>query len=54
MKKVKDVMTKKPATIRQDKLAAEAFDLLKVKRIDELRSLISRVSWSVFWTFRIF
>ncbi len=34
--KVKDVMTKKPTTIRQDKLAAEAFDVLKEKRIDEL------------------
>ncbi len=36
MKKVKDVMTKAPTTIRQDKLAAEAFDILKIKRIDEL------------------
>lgn len=35
-RKVKDVMTKNPTTIRQDKLAAEAFDLLKEKRIDEL------------------
>jgi arabinose-5-phosphate isomerase len=35
-KKVKDVMTKRPTTIRQDKLAAEAFDILKIKRIDEL------------------
>ncbi len=36
MRKVKDVMTQKPTTIRQDKLAAEAFDVLKMKRIDEL------------------
>jgi arabinose-5-phosphate isomerase len=35
-KKVKDVMTVKPTTIRLDKLAAEAFDILKEKRIDEL------------------
>jgi arabinose-5-phosphate isomerase len=35
-KKVKDVMTKGPTMIRQDKLAAEAFDILKIKRIDEL------------------
>jgi len=35
-KKVKDVMTKSPTMIRQDKLAAEAFDILKIKRIDEL------------------
>ena len=36
LKNVKDVMTKNPATIAPDKLAAEAFDLLKSKRIDEL------------------
>lgn len=35
-KHVKVVMTKKPMTIRLDKLAAEAFDILKEKRIDEL------------------
>jgi arabinose-5-phosphate isomerase len=35
-KKVKDVMTVKPTTIRFDKLAAEAFEILKEKRIDEL------------------
>jgi arabinose-5-phosphate isomerase len=35
-RKVKDVMTKAPTMIRQDKLAAEAFDILKIKRIDEL------------------
>ena len=36
VKKVKDVMTVNPLTIRMDKLAAEAFDILKEKRIDEL------------------
>lgn len=35
-KKVKDVMTKNPTTINKDKLAAEAFDILRSKRIDEL------------------
>jgi arabinose-5-phosphate isomerase len=35
-RKVQDVMTKSPTVIRQDKLAAEAFDILKIKRIDEL------------------
>lgn len=35
-RKVKDVMTKKPAFIRKDKLAAEAFDILRSKRIDEI------------------
>ena len=35
-KKVKDVMTAKPTTIRRDRLAGEAFDILKEKRIDEL------------------
>lgn len=35
-KKVRDVMTKNPMTIRHDRLAAEAFDILKEKRIDEL------------------
>ena len=35
-KKVKGVMTAKPTTIRLDKLAAEAFEILKEKRIDEL------------------
>ncbi len=35
-KRVKDVMTKKPATIKKTKLAAEAFQILKSKRIDEL------------------
>lgn len=34
--KVKDVMTKNPAAIRMDKLAAEAFDILRSKKIDEL------------------
>jgi arabinose-5-phosphate isomerase len=35
-KTVKDVMTKSPTTILQDKLAAEAFALLKERKIDEL------------------
>lgn len=34
--KVKDVMTKTPATIEQSKLAVEAFQILKDKKIDEL------------------
>ena len=29
-------MTKNPASISRDKLAAQAFDLLKTKKIDEL------------------
>ncbi|MEA3328234.1 MAG: KpsF/GutQ family sugar-phosphate isomerase [Candidatus Omnitrophota bacterium] len=36
VKKIKEVMTKKPATITKDKLAAEAFKVLKEKKIDEL------------------
>ena len=36
LKSVSKVMTKNPATIARDKLAAQAFDLLKSKRIDEL------------------
>ncbi len=35
-KSVQDVMTKKPTTINKDQLAAEAFDILKTKKIDEL------------------
>ena len=35
-KKVKDVMTKRPTTIKKEKLAAEAFDILRSKRIDEI------------------
>ncbi len=35
-KSVNEVMTKKPTAISKDKLAAEAFDLLKTKKIDEL------------------
>ena len=34
--KVKDVMTRKPSTVSKDKLAMEAFRILKDKRIDEL------------------
>ena len=33
---VKDVMTRRPTVIRQDKLAVEAFTLLQDKKIDEL------------------
>ncbi|MBF0488991.1 MAG: KpsF/GutQ family sugar-phosphate isomerase [Candidatus Omnitrophica bacterium] len=33
---VEEVMTKKPTTITKDQLAAEAFDILKTKKIDEL------------------
>ncbi len=35
-RKVKEVMTKNPTSIKKDKLAAEAFDILRSKRIDEL------------------
>lgn len=35
-KKVKDVMTKNPAVIKKEKLAAEAFDILRSKKIDEI------------------
>ncbi|MBL7157125.1 MAG: KpsF/GutQ family sugar-phosphate isomerase [Candidatus Omnitrophica bacterium] len=35
-KKIKEVMTKTPTTIRKDKLAAEAFQILRSKKIDEI------------------
>ena len=35
-RKVSEVMTKNPACIGKDKLAAQAFDILKTKKIDEL------------------
>ncbi len=35
-RKVKDVMTKAPSAIKKDRLAAEAFDMLRSKRIDEI------------------
>ncbi len=35
-KNVGDVMTKKPTAITKDQLAAQAFDILKTRRIDEL------------------
>ena len=35
-KKVRDVMTKSPSSIRPERLAAEAFDILRSKKIDEL------------------
>lgn len=35
-KRVKDVMTKNPTVIKKEKLAAEAFDILRAKRIDEI------------------
>lgn len=34
--KVKNVMTKNPVCIKKDKLAAEAFDILRSRRIDEI------------------
>jgi arabinose-5-phosphate isomerase len=36
LKKVSEVMTKKPTSIGKEKLAAQAFDILKSKKIDEL------------------
>lgn len=35
-RKVKDVMTKNPTSIKKERLAAEAFDILRSKKIDEL------------------
>ena len=35
-KKVKDIMTKSPITIKKDRLAAEAFQILRSKKIDEI------------------
>ena len=35
-KKVKDVMTKNPVSIKKERLAAEAFDILRSKKIDEI------------------
>ncbi|MDO8535451.1 MAG: KpsF/GutQ family sugar-phosphate isomerase [Candidatus Omnitrophota bacterium] len=35
-KKVKNFMTRNPATIKKDRLAAEAFDILRSKKIDEV------------------
>lgn len=35
-KKIKEVMTKSPVTIKKDKLAAEAFQILRSKKIDEI------------------
>ena len=35
-KKVKDVMTKNPTAINKEKLAAEAFDIMRSKKIDEI------------------
>lgn len=35
-RKVKDVMTKKPITITKDRLAADAFRILREKKIDEI------------------
>ncbi|MFA5146131.1 MAG: KpsF/GutQ family sugar-phosphate isomerase [Candidatus Omnitrophota bacterium] len=35
-RKVREVMTRDPITIRKDRLAAEAFDILRSKRIDEI------------------
>jgi len=35
-KKIKEIMTKSPTTITKDKLAAEAFQVLRSKKIDEI------------------
>jgi arabinose-5-phosphate isomerase len=35
-KKVKDVMTKNPVTIKKERLAAEAFNILRSRKIDEI------------------
>ncbi|MDO8536441.1 MAG: KpsF/GutQ family sugar-phosphate isomerase [Candidatus Omnitrophota bacterium] len=35
-KKVKDFMTKNPTAIKKDRLAAEAFDILRSRKIDEI------------------
>jgi len=35
-RKIKDVMTKSPVTIKREKLAAEAFQILRSKKIDEI------------------
>ena len=35
-RRVKDVMTKNPSSIKKERLAAEAFDMLRSKKIDEL------------------
>jgi arabinose-5-phosphate isomerase len=35
-KKVKDFMTKNPAVIKKERLAAEAFDILRSRKIDEI------------------
>ena len=35
-KRVSDVMTKNPTVISEDRLAAEAFDILRSKKIDEI------------------
>jgi len=35
-KKVKDFMTKNPTAIKKERLAAEAFDILRSKKIDEI------------------
>ncbi|MEE9499835.1 MAG: KpsF/GutQ family sugar-phosphate isomerase [Candidatus Omnitrophota bacterium] len=35
-KKIKDIMTKSPTTIKKDRLAAEAFQILRSKKIDEI------------------
>ena len=34
--KVKEVMTKDPITIKKEKLAAEAFDIMRSRKIDEI------------------
>ncbi len=41
-RRVSEVMTRKPITILKDKLAAEALNLLKEKKIDEVPVLDNR------------
>ena len=35
-RRVSDVMTRGPITVRENRLAAEAFEVLRARRIDEL------------------
>ena len=35
-KRMKDVMTKNPTVIKKERLAAEAFEILRSKKIDEI------------------
>lgn len=42
-KNVRDVMTKNPTVIRKERLAAEAFDILRSKKIDEIPVVDSKL-----------